>query len=174
MNMDHQNMDIRPKRRKAKDNPYTLFTVGIRTGRPQYYVAFQSSSGHRVCIEVEREVFEAMDRFELDDLRYLNEIDNHYEHSELTEATLARRAAHKPEGMDAFILEKMQNDCLKEHIAMLPPVQRRRLVLHYYGQFTCKQIAELDHCTVIAVKKSLDTARKNLKKMMKGVIPSAF
>lgn len=56
MNIDHQNIDNRPKRRKFKDTPYTLFTVGLRTNLPQYFVSFQATNGHRVCLEVERSV----------------------------------------------------------------------------------------------------------------------
>lgn len=164
MNMDHQNMDIRPKRRKAKDNPYTLFTVGLRTGSPQYFVSFRTTGGHSVCLEVEREVFEAMDRFELDDLSYMNEMDNHYERSELTEASLASRMANKMENFENVVLNKMREDALKEEITHLPAVQRRRLVLYYFGGFSYREIAEMEGCSAIAVKKSIDAAKKKLKK----------
>ena len=170
----NQHIDPRPKRRKSKDNPYSLFTVGIQHGSPQYYVSFKTTSGHHVCMEIAQSIFEALDKFELNDLRYLNEIDNHYEHSEMTEASLSKRAMHKPECFDDTVLSRMQNERLKKYIAMLPAIQRKRLVMHYYGQFTCKQLAELDNCSVIAVKKSLETARKNLKKLIEGDIPSSF
>lgn len=119
-----------------------------------------------VCIEVEKEIYEVMNRFELDDLSYLNEMDNHYERSELTEAALTKRAQKKAESVDALVLEKLQNENLKETVLRLPEIQRRRVVLYYYGGFTCKQIAEQENCSVIAVKKTLDAARKNLKKLL--------
>ncbi len=171
---DIQPIDSRPKRRKSRDNPYTLFTVGMWEGSPRYYISFRTTNGDSICLEIAQEVYKEMDQFELDDLRYLNEVDNHYEHSALTEETLSKRTAYRPEGIDVYILNKMQNECLKEYIAMLPPTQRRRLILYYYGKFTCKQIAKQDNCSVIAVKKSLESARKNLKKLIEGVIPSAF
>lgn len=62
---ESQHFDPRPKRRKSKDNPYTLFSKGMWNGSPQYYVSFQTTEGYRVCLEIEREVFKAMDRFEL-------------------------------------------------------------------------------------------------------------
>lgn len=160
----HQNIDPRPKRRKAKDNPYTLFTVGMPTGKPQYYVAFQAASGHRVCLEVERDVFEAMDRFELDDLRYLNEMDNHYERSELTEATLYRKMARKAKDTEEIILNQMRNEELQNAITQLPATQRRRFVLYYHGQFTYKQIAQMESCSIAAVKSAVDAAINRLKK----------
>ena len=121
---------------------------------------------HGSCIEVEKEIYEVMNRFELDDLSYLNEMDNHYERSELTEAALTKRAQKKAESVDALVLEKLQNENLKETVLRLPEIQRRRVVLYYYGGFTCKQIAEQENCSVIAVKKTLDAARKNLKKLL--------
>ena len=71
---DMQHIDPHPKRRKAKDNPYTLHTVGMRNGTPKYYVSFKMTNDNHVCVAVKREVYEAMNQFELDDLRYLNEI----------------------------------------------------------------------------------------------------
>ena len=73
------NMDPRPKRRRDKDNPYTIFTVGIHTDQPHYYLSFVDSQGVRICTEIQKELFDLLDRFELEDLSHLNEVDNHYE-----------------------------------------------------------------------------------------------
>ena len=84
--------DPRPKRRKDKDNPYEIFTTGAGTSLVRYYIRFKDGSGSEHCLEIEKDLFDLLDRFELDDLRHLNEVDKHYEHSELTEATLNERA----------------------------------------------------------------------------------
>ena len=34
-----QNLDPRPKRRKDKDNPYEILSVGIGTAFPHYYLS---------------------------------------------------------------------------------------------------------------------------------------
>jgi len=42
MDGQHPNIfDKRPKRRKDKDNPYELFTVGIGTPEPLYFIRFK-------------------------------------------------------------------------------------------------------------------------------------
>ena len=46
---------------------------------------------------IDKALFDAFNEFELDDLSFFNEVDRHYEKSEVTEATLNRRAA-KPSG----------------------------------------------------------------------------
>ena len=68
----------RPKRRKDKDNPYTLSQK-----EDKLFLSFRDGQGVFREIEIDTAVFNAFDRFELDDLSILNEWDRHYEHSEL-------------------------------------------------------------------------------------------
>ena len=77
-----------PKRRKDKYNPYTIGTT--EDGR--HWLTFSDGQGNRHHFEISAAVFELLDSFELDDLSYLNEVDRHYEQSELTEASLYDRA----------------------------------------------------------------------------------
>ena len=77
----------RPKRRKDKDNPYTL-----SKRQDKHYLSFRDGQGVLRELLINKELFELLDCFELDDLSFLNEMDRHYEHSELTEATLYDRA----------------------------------------------------------------------------------
>ena len=44
-----KNIDLRPKRRKDKDNPYEIFTTGLGTAQPHYYLAFVDSTGAEQC-----------------------------------------------------------------------------------------------------------------------------
>lgn len=81
-----------PKRRKDKYNPYTIGT----TGDGRHWLTFSDGQGNRHHFEISAAVFALFDSFELDDLSYLNEVDRHYEQSELTEASLYDRAVHRP------------------------------------------------------------------------------
>lgn len=69
-----KNKDPRPKRRKDRDNPYTIFTTGIQTNSPHYWLSFTDNQGERYSLEICRELFDALDQFELDDLSVMNEI----------------------------------------------------------------------------------------------------
>lgn len=62
-------VDPRPKRRKMKDNPYEIFTTGIETATPHYFLSFLDGNGAKRCIEVSKAVFDTFDRFELDGKR---------------------------------------------------------------------------------------------------------
>lgn len=60
-----KNKDLRPKRRKDRDNPYAIFTSGSDTDSPHYYLAFTDSQEIRHCMEIDRELFDTLNRFEL-------------------------------------------------------------------------------------------------------------
>ena len=47
---------------------------------------------------------------------------------------------------------------------LMPELQRRRLMLYYYGGYTFEQIGNMEGCTKRAVKKSVDSALDTLKK----------
>ena len=77
----------RPKRRKSKDNPYTIFEE-----QGKLYVTFKDGQGIKQKIEVNNDIFNFFDDSELHDVRELNEFDRHIEHSEIFENNLESRA----------------------------------------------------------------------------------
>ena len=159
--------DHRPARRKDKDNPYEIFSVGINTDNPHFYVSFKDGQGVQICMEIDRALFELLDRFELDDLSFLNEWDRHIEHSELTEASLNARAVHRRETVEEAVFKQIENEMLHRAIATLPEVQRRRLLLYYFGNLTYQDIADLEGCSKVAVKYTIDKAIAALQKIIK-------
>ena len=68
----------RPKRRKSKDNPYT---IEERNGK--YIVSFIDGEQKSIEVEVSKEIYECFDGFELDDLSQMNEYDRHTEHGRI-------------------------------------------------------------------------------------------
>ena len=52
-----KNIDPRPKRRRAKDNPYELYTVGIHTNQPRFYIAFTDCEGIHRELEIGKDLF---------------------------------------------------------------------------------------------------------------------
>ena len=162
-----KNLDPRPKRRRDEDSPYEIYTAGINTAHPRFYLFFKDGGGVKRWMEIDKALFDAFNEFEfeLDDLSFFNEVDRHYEQSEVTEATLNRRAAKPQESVEETVSQRMEVDKLHQAIAKLPEKQRRRLVLYYFGEFTYEQIAEMEGCTKRAVKFSVDIALKNLKEI---------
>lgn len=52
-----KDIDPRPKRRRAKDNPYEIYTVGIHTDQPHYFIAFTDYGGVHHEIEIDKAPF---------------------------------------------------------------------------------------------------------------------
>lgn len=92
-----------PKRRKDKYNPYTL---SEKNG--SYFLAFTDGQGVLQNMEISRELFEAFNGFELDDLSVLNEWDRHIEQSQQTEQSLDRRALHRPETVEDAVWHRLE------------------------------------------------------------------
>ena len=99
---------------------------------------------------------------------YLNEVDRHYEQSELTEASLYDRAVHRPAMVEESALQRMEYAQLHRAISELPEIQKRRLILYYFQGLTYEQIAGIEGCTKRAVKFSVDIAVEKLKKFFKN------
>lgn len=162
-----KNKDPRPKRAKNKDNPYTIFTVGLNTEHPRYYLEFTDGQHKYHSLEISWEVFALFDRFELEDKRYLNEVDRHYEHADLTEAEIEQRSFHTAEPLEDTVVRQMLHEELHKAIAQLPDTQRRRLVLYYFQQLTYEQIAEMEGCRYQSVQESILSAIEKLRKYFK-------
>lgn len=150
-----------PKRRKDKYNPYKICE---NNGR--YYMSFKDRQGVRHEMEIQKDLFDMLNRFELDDLSILNEWDRHIEHFEQTEQSLNRRACAKAESVEEIVLRNIEYEQLHQAIATLTETQQRRLTLYYFRGLTYKRIAEMEGCSVSAVGDSISAAMENIKKIL--------
>lgn len=157
-------MAERPKRRKYRDNPYIL---NYCEEKNIYIVTFKDVTGKINKIEVQEEVYKALDRFELDDIKEMNEYDRHIEHSEIYEDNLCVRAMDKPKGLEDYIIQKSTFEDLKKAIDLLPEVQKRRIKLYYFNELNLEQIAKIEHTSFQMISKSIKQAINNLKKILK-------
>ena len=149
----------RSKRRKSKDNPYTIFDE-----EGKLYVTFKDGKGIKHKIEVNNDIFNFFDDSELHDVRELNEFDRHIEHSEQSENTLHKKILSTDVHFEDIMISKMRNGQLKKMLFCLTPLQRERVILFYWERFSCPEIAEMQGCTKQAVSLSIRRARKKLKK----------
>ncbi len=150
-----------PKRRKDKYNPYTICEKNDK-----YYLSFSDRQGVRYEMEIQKELFDMLNQFELDDLVILNEWDRHIEHFEQTEQSLNRRAYYKAESVEDAVLRNIEYERLHRAISELPETQRRRLTLYYFQGLTYEQIAEMEGCSHPAVIKSVSAAIEKIRKIL--------
>lgn len=157
-------MAERPKRRKYKDNPYTL---NYCKEKNTYSITFKDGRCKLQEIEVTEKIYNAFDEFELNDLSEMNEYDRHIEHSEIYENNINNRILDKQVSLEDEVIEKTTFAELKSAIEMLPEVQKRRIKKYYFDDKTEQQIADEENATQQSVHIILERALNNLKKILK-------
>lgn len=153
-----------PKRRKSKDNPYTLNYLEENN---TYIVAFKSVNNKFYKVEVSKDVYEAFNKFELEDISQMHEYERHIEHSKLYESTLNNRILDKPVSLENVVEMNMLLEKLREAIKELPEIQKKRVIKYYFENKTYEQIASEENCTKRAVKFSIDIALEKISKKLK-------
>ena len=157
-------MDTKPKRRKYKDNPYTINKDSITN---KYYIKFKDSKNKEQFIEVDATIYKVFDESELNDISEMNEYDNHIEHSEIYEYKIDLISSKKNKSIEELIEEKLLHEELKEAIEQLPEIQKRRIKKHYFDDKTEQQIADEENATHQSVHIILQRGLENLKKILK-------
>ena len=54
-----KNLDPRPKRRRDEDSPYEIYTAGINTAHPRFYLFFKDGGGVKRWMEIDKALFDA-------------------------------------------------------------------------------------------------------------------
>ena len=150
-----------PKRRKDKYNPYEIYE---KDGK--YYVSFRNGEKAYKDLEIGKNVYEAFNTFELQDVSHMNVVDRHLEQSEVRDSSLYERAIEKDESVEDTVLKKMEEEQLHNAIQKLSEIQRRRLIKYYFEEMTYEQIAQEEGCSFRRVAKSVKAAIENLKKFL--------
>lgn len=157
-------MDKRPKRRKDKYNPYTLYT---KAGR--YYISFVDVNNNFQEIAVSQKVFESFNKFELEDISQMNEYDRHLEHSEVYEHTLNKKKDASEWSLEEYFENVQITENLHMAISKLPDVQKRRLKKYYFEEKTFDKIALEEGCTYQCVQRSVYRAVEKIKNILKNL-----
>ena len=140
-----------PKRRKDKYNPYEIYE---KDGK--YYVSFRNGEKEYKDLEIGKNVYEAFNTFELQDVSHMNVVDSLYE-----------RVFQKEEGVEDTVLNKLEAERLHSAIQQLSEIQRRRLMKYYFEDKNYEQIAQEEGCSFQMVAKSVKAAIRNLKKILR-------
>ena len=148
-----------PNRKKDKSNPYTL-SIENNT----HYISFTDGQGIFHRQEISMELYAAFNSFELDDISQINEASRHLTEADAGEEPLGHRIADSTEPVEDHVYRRIMYQKLHKAIAQLPEIQRRRVLLYYFGGYTYEQIAQMEGCKYPAIIKSVSAAEKNIKK----------
>ena len=151
----------RPKRRKYRDNPYTL-----EFKENKYYIRFKDITNNIQIVEVSEEVYKIFDKSELEDISQMHEYERHIEHSELTDITLNRRAKNKSITIEEEIENKIVIEQIKNAFNILTETQKRRIKLYYFEELNFKQIAFIEKCDESSIRESIYKGIEKIKKYL--------
>ena len=156
-------MDKHVSRNKDKYNPYTL---EIKENNC-YILKFKDSRNKLQELIISKEVYDAFDSFELEDISQIHKIRKHIEYNEVYEETLYHRSITETETVEDKVSNKIISEEIKLAINELNEIQKRRLIKYYFYDKTYEEIANEEKCSKVAVKYSIDTAIKNISKKFK-------
>jgi RNA polymerase sigma-70 factor (ECF subfamily) len=148
-------------------NPYTLRTK-IAEGITRYYVSFTDGQAIHRETEVSRPVYLEFCRFVKQERNLRRWDERHIEYSDLTEGTLMSRALHPPKGVEETVFDSQRNERLRQAIGELPELQRRRFILYHEFGFTYEQIAEMEGCSKMSVKRAVDRAEEKIREELQN------
>ena len=154
-----------PKRNKSKDNPYTL---GYDEENQTYTVEFVDNKHVIHKVEISDKVYEAFNKFELEDISQIHKYRKHIEHNEIFDNKLEERMLIKPISIEEKVESKILIEEIKTAINSLPDIQKRRLKKYYFEDMSLEQIANEENCSKVAVKYSIDIALQKISKKFKN------
>jgi RNA polymerase sigma-70 factor (ECF subfamily) len=135
-------------------------------GEPRYFVSFKDGQAIMREVEVNREIYLALNDCRKHEKRQRSFYERHTEYSELTDETLNDRARYTPKTVEDTITEMERSEVLQKAIAELPEIQRRRFVLYCDEGMTYAAIGRLEGCSATSVKSSVDRAKAKIIKKL--------
>ena len=151
-----------PKRRKSKDNPYVINIIDNNT----YIIVFKSNSKEEK-VQVNKEIYEAFNQFELEDIKQLPEYERHIEHSEQSDINIYNRAVEQNSSVEEIVENNILQENIKDAINNLTLIQKRRVYKYFFEDKTLEIIAKEEGCSIMSVKESIDAAIIKLQKILK-------
>lgn len=157
-------MNKHETRNKDKYNPYTLEVKENNS----YILKFKDSRNVLQKISITKEIYDAFDSFELEDISQIHKIRKHIEYNEVYEESLYHRCVAENISVEDEVESKLLSEDLKNAIKLLNDIQKRRLIKYYFEDKSLKEIALEEGTSHQAISKSIHKAieeiQKNLKK----------
>lgn len=147
-------------------NPYTLHEEVV-AGFTHYYVSFVGVTGDVQETEVSRIVYLEFLRFVRRERTLRRRDERHMEQSRLPPEILFEQTLKQPKSVEESVFDRLRDGEMREILATLSKVQRRRLLLYHEYGLTYEKVAEIEGCTKMAVKFSVDLAEQKIRAKIK-------
>ena len=153
-------MDIRPKRYKEIDNPYTLESI---EKEELYFIRFRDEKGEHL-VTVSKEVFDVFDESEKQDNNMMVRNSRYIHKYELNDEALNNKMLNNQTSIEDKLISDFEIQELYEAINELSDIQKRRIRKYFFEDKTFDEIAKEENCTKRAVKFTIDIALEKISK----------
>ena len=157
-------MDIRPKRYKEYDNPYTLESV---EKEELYFIRFRDENGEHL-VTVSKEVFDVFDESEKQDNNMMVRNSRYIHKYELSDEALSNKMLNNQTSIEDKLISDFEIEELHEAINELSDIQKRRIRKYFFEDKTFEEIAIEEKCSKVAVKYTIDIALEKISKKIKN------
>lgn len=140
------------------------YTLEYIEDEEKYYISFKDSAKQDCRIEIEKEIFEIYMNSRKAYVKIKNETSRHYEHMELSDTEIYKRAFEPEETVEDIVIKNINKEKLRQARKELSDVQARRIDLHIVNEITIRDIASIENVQKSQIQKSLKLGLKNLKK----------
>lgn len=159
-----------PKRRKNKDNPYTIIYYKETN---KYFVKFIDSKNQVQEVNVSEEVFKVFNDSELKDISLMNKDNLHKDYHDFNESDeminyIYNHSINNEQSIEEIVENKINKEQLIQVISTLPKIQKDRLIKYFFEGKTYEEIAIEEKCSKVAIKYSIDIALKKIYKNFKN------
>jgi len=157
-------LDIRPKRYKEYDNPYTLESI---EKEELYFIRFRDEKGEHL-VTVSKEVFDVFDESEKQDNNMMVRNSRYIHKYELSDEALSNKMLNNQTSIEDKLISDFEIQELYEAINELSDIQKRRIKKYFFEDKTFEEIAIEEECSKVAVKYTIDIALEKISKKIKN------
>jgi len=125
-----------------------------------YFTTFIDGDGIRQEVEINREIYLALEDCRRKEKHQQKFFDRYIEHLDLSEEQLAARVADLPVLVDEIVTLAVAT---QSALAELPEGQRRRYLLHHREDLSFAKIGILENCSKQAIAQSVGKAEATIK-----------
>ena len=132
----------------------------------RYIVTVKEPNQPPVEVEVGESVFRALADLQREFWRLNRMETRHSVHIENIPDEFIPREMHA-KSPEQILVEQIEATEIRKALRKIPLVQQQRFLLRHLVGLSCRQIADMDGCSIRAVEQSLALARKNLRRILK-------
>ncbi|MCL1883099.1 MAG: hypothetical protein FWF81_05015 [Defluviitaleaceae bacterium] len=152
-----------------EEQSYTLRMERDAEGNRKYYLLFRDGQARNHKTEVPRKLYGEILLIIRKERNLCRKNERWLTKFELTEEEIHAQAVYRPKDLPEILEAPARTKRLEQTIAELSEIQRRRFILYREHGLTLERIAEIEGCTKMPVKRSIDRAEEKIREKLQNL-----